>query len=68
MEGPGEDPASWWPFMWLEDLTMEASRQGRDETATRPQDWLISNPADVREVGSDFMNRVFENAEHRQMA
>ena len=49
-------------------MTREASIQGRDETATQPQDWLIFNPADLREVGSDFMNRVFENAEHRQMA
>ena len=58
----GADSATWWPLIGVRGLTREASRQGRDETATQPQDWSHSNPADLRGVRWNFMDGVHKDA------
>ena len=40
------DSSSWWTFVEEKGRIDETSRQGRDETITRLQEWLVSNLMD----------------------
>ena len=54
------------PFLERKGLTRESSRQGRDETFTQLQQWLIPEATDPSEVGWGFVGDVLRNSGRRQ--
>ena len=48
--------------------TGEASKQDWEETVAQLQGRLIPSPAELREVGWDFVNGAIRNAGHRRLA
>ena len=61
------DSARLRPFLELEGLTRGASRLVWKETVIQPQDWSVSNLADLRESTWDFANDALEHAKRRQL-
>ena len=61
------DSPSWRTFIGATGLIKESSRQGRDETITRLQEWLIFDPTDLSETRWGYMDEVLQNEENRQL-
>ena len=61
------DSTSSLAFLERKGLTREASRQGRDETFTQLQQWLIPEATDPSEVGWDFFGGVLRNSGRRRL-
>ena len=59
---------SWWPLIEKKGLIKEAARQGRGQTITQLEDWLISNPNDLVEGQWDLVSNAPSDAQRRQLA